>query len=51
MPKSCWLMLSFWQKTQPREQPEKKTVPVDLIRDFAARVEKCYETAIADAKK
>ena len=23
LPKSWWLMTSFWQKTHPREQPEK----------------------------
>ena len=26
-PKSRWLISSFWQNTQPREQPEKKMVP------------------------
>ena len=30
-PKSPWLMLSFWQNTHPREQPEKNTVPAPRV--------------------
>ena len=30
-PKSWWLMASFWQKTHPREQPEKNTVPYTFV--------------------
>ena len=33
-PKSWWLMLSFWQKTQSRLHPEKKTVPEPFLPEM-----------------
>ena len=30
-PKFAWLIDSFWQNTQPRGQPEKKTVPAPRL--------------------
>ena len=34
LPKSWWLMASFWQKTHPREQPEKNTVPEPRVPEM-----------------
>ena len=31
LPKLSWLILPFWQKTQPRLQPEKKMQPAPLV--------------------
>ena len=31
LPKFSWLILPFWQNTQPRLQPEKKTQPAPLV--------------------
>ncbi|MFR0798803.1 MAG: hypothetical protein ACLSHJ_08710 [Oscillospiraceae bacterium] len=31
LPKFSWLILPFWQNTQPRLQPEKKTQPAPFV--------------------
>ena len=34
LPKSRWLIWSFWQKTQSRLHPEKKTVPEPRVPEM-----------------
>ena len=51
MPTPPWLMGSFWQKAQPRVQPEKNTVPLPKLPEitgssqFAAML---YEYKVGD---
>ena len=40
-PKSRRLIFSFWQNTQPREQPEKKMVPEPLVPEIGGSSHMC----------
>ena len=41
LPKSWWLIASFWQKTHPREQPEKKMVPDPRVPEMDGSSQWC----------